>query len=112
MAIVYLPAAKLPVLSWHASYLPVVLPTITDLDEEVMRQGAEDDWDLLAVPVQRTLGLGSGISPVINSGDVEKSDSTHVYQSLRGIGRELKKTEAHPLKPLTERVKSMNAATL
>lgn len=111
MAIVYLPAAKLPVLSWHNTYLPVVVPSITDLDEEVMRQGAEDDWDLLAVPAQQTLRLGLGTSPVVDAEDVEKVDPTNSYQALRAIGREVKKA-ATPLKPLTERVKSMNAATL
>jgi hypothetical protein len=77
-----------------------------------MRQGAEDDWDLLAVPAQQTLRLSLGTSPVIDAEDVEKVDATHAYQSLRSIEREVKKTGAPSPKPLTERVKSMNAATL
>ncbi|KAF8968101.1 hypothetical protein BDZ97DRAFT_1800866 [Flammula alnicola] len=91
LAIVYLPAAKLPILSWHTTYLPVLVPSITDLENT-------------------TLQLGSSKSTVFNAEELGNVDATHVYEELRNIGHDPKKITA--LKPLTEQVKSMNAVTL
>ncbi|KAF9477933.1 hypothetical protein BDN70DRAFT_896145 [Pholiota conissans] len=110
LAIVYLPTPQLPILSWHSSYLPVLVPSVTELDHEMMAQAAEDDWDLLGVPANKMIKLGYNKSPVLDANELTSIDSTHVYEVLRNIGNDTKKIAA--LKPLTEHVKSMNAVTL
>lgn len=75
-----------------------------------MIQAAEDDWDLLGVPANKTIKLGFSKSPVLDADELARIDSTHVYEVLRNVGNDTKKITA--LKPLTEHVKSMNAVTL
>ncbi|KAH9481723.1 hypothetical protein JR316_0006250 [Psilocybe cubensis] len=111
LAVVYLPTVKLPVLAWHDAYLPVVIPTPdSELDDAVMLQNAEDDWDLLAIPSNRVVKLGTSKSSIFNPKDLVQLSSVQILQILRGIGRDTKKITA--LKPLTEQVKSVNAVTL
>ncbi|KAF8149974.1 hypothetical protein B0H34DRAFT_731963 [Crassisporium funariophilum] len=113
LAIVYLPATKLPVLSWHTSYLPVLVPSTTltsDFeDNAVMLQAAEDDWDLSSVPATKTLKLGPSRSPVFDCEDLSYINPDHAYQMLHNLGQETKKVV---MKPITEQVKSVNAVTL
>lgn len=73
-------------------------------------QAAEDDWDLLAVPPDRTLSLGYGKSPILDANELANIHSTRVYEALRSIGHDSKKITGS--KALTEQVKSMNAVTL
>ena len=73
-------------------------------------QAAEDDWDLLAVPSNRTLNLRYSQSPIVDSDELANIDSTRVYEALRSIGHDNKKVAASRV--LTEQVKSMNAVTL
>ncbi|KDR76200.1 hypothetical protein GALMADRAFT_247459 [Galerina marginata CBS 339.88] len=110
LAVVYLPAAKLPVLAWHDAYLPVLVPSVTDLDDPLTLQAAEEDWDLLAVPSNKVVKLGAAESPVFDPEDLVFVNASRAYDVLRGVGRDIKKSAA--LKPLTEQVKSVNAVTL
>jgi len=98
------------VLAWHDAYLPVLVPSITDVDKNVMLQAAEDDWDLLGVPTHKVIKLGATRSSVFDANDLISLDSTHVYEAMRDIGRE--EEQRTPPKPLTEQVKSVNAVTL
>ena len=113
LAVVYLPTAKLPTLELHNSFLPVfvssssILPA--DFDDVVSLQAAEDDWDLLSVPADKTLNIGETRSPVFDSNKLLHISSEQAYRVLHDIGRETKKVT---LKPVTEQVKSVNAVTL
>jgi hypothetical protein len=112
LAVVYLPTPKLPTLRWHNSFLPVfvsssILPA--DFDNTVALQAAEDDWDLLSIPADKTLNIGGTRSPLFDSNRLVHISSEQAYKVLRDIGRETKKVT---LKPITEQVKSVNAVTL
>ncbi|KAF8808728.1 hypothetical protein BYT27DRAFT_7188692 [Phlegmacium glaucopus] len=108
LAVVYLPTPKLPILPWHTSFFPVLVSSSIDLDSTVALQAAEDDWDLLCVPANKTLNVG-GTTPVFDSNKLLHLTSEQAYGVLQDIGREAKKPA---LKPITEQVKSMNAVTL
>lgn len=107
LAIVYLPAAKLPILSWHDAYLPVLVPSITDLDNNVMLHAAEDDWELLGVPSTKVINLGARKSVIFEPDELSLVSAAQI---IRGVGRDARKIAAS--KPLTEQVKSVNAVTL
>jgi hypothetical protein len=111
LAIVYLPTAELPALSLHDAFLPVLIPSSAEMegDDSVMRQAAEDDWDLLGVPANRTLQVG-GKSSVIDSEATSGIKPLRAYELLSSIGDETKKCSPH--RPLTEKIKSVNAVTL
>ena len=113
MAVVYLPTAKLPTLRLHNSFLPVLVSSSSilpaDFDDAVALQAAEDDWDLLCVPADKTLNIGGTRSPVFDSNKLLHITSEQAYRVLHDIGRETKKVA---LKPITEQVKSVNAVTL
>jgi len=106
---VYLPTAKLPILPLHNAYLPVFIPSITDVGDTLL-QSAEDDWELLGVPESRTLKLGASESPVFDSQELSCINPNHAYKVLRGIDRNIKTITG--TRPLTEQVKSINAVTL
>ncbi|PPR03899.1 hypothetical protein CVT24_008091 [Panaeolus cyanescens] len=108
LAIVYLPTAKLPVLSWHSAYLPVLLP-FSPLSTEAYGPMADDDWELLAVPADKTIKLGVSKSPVFDSDEVGVLNPDRAYEVLSDIGNDARIELA--LKPLTEQVKSVNAVT-
>ncbi|CAA7266845.1 unnamed protein product [Cyclocybe aegerita] len=112
LAIIYLPTSKLPILPWHTAFLPVFVPPsfITDDEKNAALQSAEDDWDLLAVPADRILKLGTGKSIVFDSQRLQDVKPSNAHDVLSCIGRETKKVTAS--KPLTEQVKSVNAVTL
>ncbi|KAF8910652.1 hypothetical protein CPB84DRAFT_1764270 [Gymnopilus junonius] len=107
LAIVYLPAAKLPVLSWHDAYLPVLVPSITDLDNNVMLHAAEDDWELLGVPSAKVINLGARKSVIFEPDELSLVSAAQI---IRSVGRDTKKITVS--KALTEQVKSVNAVTL
>ncbi|KAF9036223.1 hypothetical protein BJ165DRAFT_1507346 [Panaeolus papilionaceus] len=109
LAIVYLPIPKLPVLSWHSAYLPVVIP-FSPLTTEAFGPMADDDWELLAVPADKTIKLGVSKTPVFDSDEVGLLNPDHAYEVLSDIGNDTRIELA--LKPLTEQVKSVNAVTL
>ena len=112
LAVVYLPTAKLPTLRLHNSFLPVLVSSSilpADFDDAVARQAAEDDWDLLCIPSDKTLSIGGTRSPVFDSNKLLHITSEQAYRVLHGIGRETKRAT---LKPITEQVKSVNAVTL
>jgi len=111
LAIVYLPTATLPILTWHSSFLPVLIPSSPDGDDTVIRQAAEDDWDLLAVPPQKTLKIDRGNSPVFDSEELVNVKASDVYHALTSVGDDGKKIGG-PQKPLTEQIKSVNAVTM
>ncbi len=112
MAIVYLPTTKLPTLGLHDSFLPVLVPSAPNVDGEnlVIHQVAEDDLELLAIPSSRILQFGSGGSLVFNSEDLSDVKPSQAYELLCNIGREAKKAVLS--RPLTEKLKSVNAVTL
>ncbi|PPQ69079.1 hypothetical protein CVT26_003554 [Gymnopilus dilepis] len=107
LAIVYLPTAKLPVLSWHDGYLPVLVPSITDLDSNVMLHAAEDDWELLGVPSSRVIQPGARQSVIFEPDELSLVSATQIIREIRRDNR--KNTTP---RPLTEQVKSVNAVTL
>lgn len=113
LAVVYLPTAKLPTLRLHNSFLPVLVSSSSilpaDFDNAVALQAAEDDWDLLCVPADKTLNINGTRSPVFDSNKLLHITSEQAYGVLHDIGRETKKVT---LKPVTEQVKSVNAVTL
>ncbi|KAJ3517934.1 hypothetical protein NLJ89_g182 [Agrocybe chaxingu] len=111
LAIVYLPTTKLPSLPWHTAFLPVFVPSsfITDDEKNTALQSAEDDWDLLAVPADRILKLGTGKSIVFDSQGLQDVKPSNAHDVLSCIGHETKITTS---KLLTEQVKSVNAVTL
>ena len=113
LAVVYLPTAKLPTLRLHTSFLPVLVSSSSmlhaDFDDAVALQAAEDDWDLLCIPADKTLNIGGTRSPVFDSNKLLHITSEQAYGVLHNIGRESKKAT---LKPITEQVKSVNAVTL
>jgi hypothetical protein len=113
LAIVYLPTSELPALSLHDAFLPVLVPSSPKLecDNSVLRQAAEDDWDLLGIPAISTLQLEGDTSSVIDSGNMARVKPLRVYELLSNIGDEPKKCKP-PHKPLTEKIKSVNAVTL
>lgn len=88
----------------------MVIPSFNIADHESAIQAAEDDWDLLGVPPDRTLSLGLGKSPILDAAGLQAIDSGRLYEALRNIGRDTKKVNV--MKPLSEQVKSMNAVTL
>lgn len=112
LAVVYLPTTKLPILPWHTSFLPVFVSSsilAADFDDAVALQAAEDDWDLLCVPANKTLNIGGTRSPVFDSNKLLHLTPEQAYGVLQDIGRETKKAT---LKPITEQVKSVNTVTL
>ena len=112
MAVVYLPTPQLPTLRWHNSFLPVLVSSSilpSDFDNTFALQAAEDDWDLLCVPADKTLNISGSRSPVFDSNKLLHVSSEQAYGLLQDIGRETKKVT---LKPITEQVKSVNAVTL
>ena len=113
LAVVYLPTAKLPTLRFHNSFLPVLVSSSSilpaDFDDAVALQAAEDDWDLLCVPADKTLNIGGTRSPIFDSNKLLHITSEQAYEVFHDIGRETKKVT---LKPMTEQVKSVNAVTL
>ena len=111
LAVVYLPTAKLPTLRFHNSFLPVLVSSIlpADFDDAVALQAAEDDWDLLCVPADKTLNIDETRSPIFDSNKLLHITSEQAYGVFHDIGRETKKVT---LKPMTEQVKSVNAVTL
>jgi hypothetical protein len=113
LAIVYLPTAKLPPLRLHTSFLPVLVSSSSilpaDFDNAVALQAAEDDWDLLCVPADKTLNIGGTRSPVFDSSKLLHITSEQAYGVLHDFDHETKKVT---LKPITEQVKSVNAVTL
>jgi hypothetical protein len=112
LAIVYLPTTKLPTLGLHDSFLPVLVPSAPNIDGEnlVIHQAAEDDLELLAIPSSKILQLRSSGSSVFNSEDLPDVKPSQAYDLLYNIGREAKKAVLS--KPLTEKLKSVNAVTL
>jgi len=113
LAIVYLPTAELPALSLHDAFLPVLVPSSPKLecDNTVIRQAAEDDWDLLGISTTSTLQLDGGNSSVIDSESITDIKPLRVYELLSSIGDEPKKyNPSH--KQLAEKIKSVNAVTL
>ena len=100
-------------MSLHDAFLPVLVPSSPKLecDNSVIRQAAEDDWDLLGVSTTSTLHLDGGKSPVIDSGSITDVKPLRVYELLSNIGDEPKKCNP-PHKPLTEKMKSVNAVTM
>jgi hypothetical protein len=113
LAVVYLPTARLPTLRLHTSFLPVLVSSSSilpaDFDDAVALQAAEDDWDLLCVPANKTSNIGRTRSPVFDSNKLLHITAEQAYGVLHDIGRETKKVT---LKPITEQVKSVNAVTL
>ncbi|KAF9532612.1 hypothetical protein CPB83DRAFT_847066 [Crepidotus variabilis] len=111
-AIVFVPTAKLPLLQWHTAFMPVLVPSgpSAEGDNTVMKQAAEDDWDLLAVPTKKVVKLGSSDSLVFDSSKLSELKPSRVYDVLYDIGHDDEDEETP--KPLTEKIKSMNAVTL
>lgn len=75
-----------------------------------MRQAAEDDWDLLGVPVARILQLGGGKSSVIDSEAITDINPLRAFEMLSNIADESRKCNPH--KPLAEKIKSVNAVAM
>jgi len=113
LAVVYLPTPKLPILPLHTSFLPVLVSSSSiltaDFDNAIALQAAEDDWDLLCVPADKTLNIGRTRSPVFDSNKLLHITSEQAYGIFQDVGRETKKVT---LKPVTEQIKSVNAVTL
>ncbi len=111
MAIVYLPTAQLPLITWHDTFLPVLIPSAPESESQntVMLQAAEDDWDLLAVPIGQTLRLLAGDSLVFDCKKVSELKPSKVYELLYNIGQQSK--SVNHTKPLTEKIK-MNPMTM
>jgi len=74
-----------------------------------MLQAAEDDWDLLAVPIGQTLRLLAGDSLVFDCKKVSELKPSKVYELLYNIGQQSK--SVNHTKPLTEKIK-MNPMTM
>lgn len=107
----YLPTTKLPTLGLHDSFLPVLVPSAPNIDgENLVHQAAEDDLELLAIPPSRILQLASNGSLLFNSKDLLDVKPSQAYELLYNIGREAKKAVLS--RPLTEKLKSVNAVTL
>ncbi|KAF9444821.1 hypothetical protein P691DRAFT_796021 [Macrolepiota fuliginosa MF-IS2] len=89
LAIVYLPATTLPVLSLHTAYLPVLVPggsgDTDDFAGSVLRHAAEDDWELLGVPANRTIVLSSNKTPVLDPGALSYIESWRVFEVVRDV---------------------------
>lgn len=87
LAIVYLPATTLPVLSLHTAYLPILVPAASDFKDEgsVLRHAAEDDWELLGVPTNKTIFLGSEKAPVLSADALSHVESWKTFEVIRNI---------------------------
>ncbi len=88
LAIVYLPAATLPVLSFHNAYLPVlvpVVPTSTDQAGSVLRHAAEDDWELLGVPADKTIFLTSDKTPISNADALSHLEPRRAFEVIHHV---------------------------
>jgi hypothetical protein len=89
LAIVYLPATTLPVLSLHNAYLPVLVPVFpTSTDGEagsVLRHAAEDDWELLGVPANRTVFLNSAKTPVMSADALSRVEPWKAFEVIRNV---------------------------
>jgi len=111
LAIVYLPTARLPLITWHDTFLPVLVPCAPEVESQntVMLQAAEDDWDLLNVPIDQTLRLAAGDSLVFDSEKLSDLKPSKVYELLSNVGQQSK--SADHTRPLTEKIK-MNPITM
>ncbi|KAF5359398.1 hypothetical protein D9756_003398 [Leucocoprinus leucothites] len=111
LAIVYLPAATLPVLSLHNAYLPVLVPALpasADQAGSVLRHAAEDDWELLGVPVNRTIFLNSDKTPVMSTDALSRLESWKAFEVIRSVldspAQQIKATSdnnGHPTRAVT-----------
>jgi hypothetical protein len=101
LAVVYLPATTLPVLSLHTAYLPVLVPAAPGSKDSdigsVLRHVAEDDWDLLGVPANKTVTLDSEKSPIFVADALPHIESWKVSETIDNIidGR-LRRIKAAP----------------
>lgn len=111
MAIVYLPTARLPLITWHDTFLPVLVPSVAEVESQntVMLQAAEDDWDLLNVPIDQTLRLVAGDSLVFDSEKLSALKPSKAYELLCNIGQQSK--SVHHARPLAEKIR-MNPMTM
>jgi len=82
-----------------------------ECDNTVIRQAAEDDWDLLGISTTSTLQLDGGKSSVIDSESITDIKPQLAYELLSNIGDEHKRCNGSH-KQLTEKIKSVNAVTL
>ena len=110
LAIVYLPAATLPVLSFHNAYLPVlvpVVPTSTDQAGSVLRHAAEDDWELLGVPADKTIFLTSDKTPISNADALSHLEPCRAFEVIHHVldspARQIKTASdnGHPARAVT-----------
>lgn len=110
LAIVYLPAATLPVLSFHNAYLPVlvpVVPTSTDQAGSVLRHAAEDDWELLGVPADKTIFLTSDKTPISNADALSHLEPRRAFEVIHHVldspARQIKTASdnGHPARAVT-----------
>ncbi|KXN89107.1 hypothetical protein AN958_06308 [Leucoagaricus sp. SymC.cos] len=89
LAIIYLPATTLPVLSLHTAYLPVVVPvSSSSADGEaghVLCHAAEDDWELLAVPANRTIILNSDKTPVASADALSRLEPWKAFEVIQNV---------------------------
>ncbi|KAJ3562310.1 hypothetical protein NP233_g9654 [Leucocoprinus birnbaumii] len=111
LAIVYLPAATLPVLSLHNAYLPVlvpVVPTSSDQASSVLRHAAEDDWELLGVPASRTVYLNSDKTPIMNADALSRLEPWKAFEVIRNV----LDSPAQQIKPASENGHPARAVTL
>lgn len=113
MAIVYLPTTTLPLLSPHTLYLPVFVPGAaldSNLDPQDIAATAEDDWDLLSVPLTQILQFDAeNKSSVFNSEELESLTPPQVHRAFQALSSRPKKTVA---KSVSEQASHVNAAKM
>ncbi|KAG0706817.1 hypothetical protein DFH29DRAFT_900184 [Suillus ampliporus] len=100
LAIVFLPFSPLQ-LPEHTAYLPVLVPTPCTIDalrsENVIRNSAQETWDLFNVHNDRVLRL-SDIAPCVVNADV--IENLHPYRAYRAIDRIVSRGRKKPVKGL------------
>ncbi|TFK28109.1 hypothetical protein FA15DRAFT_585009 [Coprinopsis marcescibilis] len=115
LGIVFLPAMRLPVLSTHSAYLPVLTkhdPSDVIYDTiSSLRAAGEDDWELLTVPSVKVLPLGDAAkSYLITQEAVRVADPLEVHRAMSKtvVLSSLKNTP----KPPAEQSNTRNAVTI
>lgn len=113
LAIVYLPTPTLPLLSSHTLYLPVYVSGAalgSNLDPQDIAASAEDDWDLLSVPLTKILQFDAENKfSVFNSEELGSVTAPQVHRALQALSRKPKKTVT---KSVSEQASPVNAATI
>lgn len=81
-----------------------------DSIDDVSRTAAEDDWDLLSVPANKTLYLDDDIkSPIFNGNTIRELDPLRAHHALQRVVDHVKKPSA---RHIPEQLSSVHAVTL